>query len=235
MYISHTNNSKGLFNWMYQNVRVYTIQNKVALLKSVKKNGSHLDIGCGTGEFLNACKKSGFNTKGIEPSALARNQAIENYALSISENTDLSQYPKSEFDSISMWHVLEHTPNLNKTISHFQRILKPGGKLIIAVPNHKCWDANYYKQHWAAWDVPIHLWHFSKNTIERLFKNHRFRLIKTKPMLFDAYYVSLLSEEFVSGKKNFGKGFISGFVSNLFGAFTKRGYSSMTYVFERKN
>jgi 2-polyprenyl-3-methyl-5-hydroxy-6-metoxy-1,4-benzoquinol methylase len=235
MYISHTNNSKGLFNWMYQNVRNYSIRAKVALLKSVKQNGAHLDIGCGTGEFLNACKNSGYNTEGIEPSRLARKQAIENYNLSVSENTDLSQYTNSEFDSISMWHVLEHVPNLNETISQFNRALKSDGKLIIAVPNHKCWDANYYKEYWAAWDVPIHLWHFSKNTIEHIFKNHEFSLIKTKPMVFDAYYVSLLSEEFISGKKNVIKGFVIGFISNLFGAFTKRGHSSIIYVFEKKN
>ena len=233
IYISHTNNSKGLFNWIYQNVRAYAIRTKVALLKSVKKDGAHLDIGCGTGEFLNACENSGFNTKGVEPSMLARQQAIENYNLSVSENTDLSQYDNSEFNSISMWHVLEHVPNLNETLSHFNRVLKPEGKLIVAVPNHKSWDANYYKEYWAAWDVPIHLWHFSKNTIERLFKNHNFELTKTKPMIFDSYYVSLLSEEFMSGKKNFIKGFLIGFLSNLFGTFTKRGHSSTIYIFEK--
>ena len=234
-YISHTNNSKGLFNWMYQNIRSYAVRTKVALLKSVKKEGAHLDIGCGTGEFLNACKNSGFSTKGIEPSLKARQQAIKNYDLSISENPDLSQYENSEFDSISMWHVLEHVPNLNETISHFNRVLKSNGKLIIAVPNHKSWDANYYKEFWAAWDVPIHLWHFSKNTIELLFKNHGFSLVKTKPMIFDSYYVALLSEEFMSGKKNFIKGFIIGFISNLFGVFTKKGHSSIIYVLEKKN
>ena len=232
-YISHTNNSKGLFNWAYQSVRAYAIQTKVSLLKSLKQDGVHLDVGCGTGEFLNACKNSGFNANGIEPSLLARKQAIENYGLSVSENTDLSQYKDSKFDSISMWHVLEHVSNLNKTISHLNRVLKPDGKLIIAVPNHKCWDANYYKEYWAAWDVPIHLWHFSKKTIEKLFKNHEFNLLKTKPMIFDSYYVSLLSEKFMNGKKSFIKGFVIGFISNLVGAFTKKGHSSIIYVFEK--
>ena len=234
MYISHTNNSEGIFNWLYQNVRTYAIRTKVNLLKSVKQAGTHLDIGCGTGEFLNVCKNSGFSTKGIEPSEIARNQAIENYNLSVTENTDLSQYTNSEFDSISLWHVLEHVPNLNETISQFNRILKSNGKLIIAVPNHKSWDANYYKEYWAGWDVPIHLWHFSNATMERLFKNHEFTLVKTKPMIFDSYYVSLLSEEFVCSKKNFIKGFAVGFISNLFGVFTKRGHSSLIYVFQKK-
>jgi len=234
MYISHTNNTKGLFNWMYQTVRDYAIGTKVTLLKSVKKSGTHLDVGCGTGEFLNACKDAGFNTEGIEPSELARKQAIENFNLSISENTHLEQFQNNKFDSISMWHVLEHVSNLNDSIKDFNRILKSDGKIIIAVPNHKSWDANYYKEYWAAWDVPIHLWHFSKETIELLFHKNGFNLIKTKPMLFDSFYVSLLSEEFKTGKKKFINGFIIGIISNIIGLFTKRGCSSTIYVFEKQ-
>jgi 2-polyprenyl-3-methyl-5-hydroxy-6-metoxy-1,4-benzoquinol methylase len=233
MYISHTNNTKGVFNWMYQNVRNYTIGTKVSLLKSIKKTGTHLDIGCGTGEFLDACKLSGFITKGIEPSELARKQAINNHGLNISSNTNLSQYTDLEFDSISMWHVLEHVTNLNETIKQLHRILKPDGKIIIAVPNHKSWDAKFYQEFWAAWDVPIHLWHFSKETIEHLFKNSNFSLEKIKPMKFDSFYVSLLSEEFKTGKKNFITGFIIGFISNLAGIFTKSGHSSSIYVFKK--
>ena len=235
MYISHTNSSAGLFNWMYQTVRSYSIKTKVSLLKSLNLSGTqHLDIGCGTGEFLRACEVAGFNTKGIEPSEIARKKAIKNYGLSVSANSDLSRLGKSKFDSISMWHVLEHISNLNETISEFKRILKANGKIIVAVPNYSCWDASYYKEYWAAWDVPIHLWHFSKKTIVQVFKNHGFQLIKTKPMLFDAYYVSLLSEEFCSGKKNFLKSFIVGTLSNVIGSLTKRGHSSITYVFEKR-
>ena len=235
MYISHTNNTKGLFNWIYQTVRNYTIGTKVSLLKSIQKTGAHLDVGCGTGEFLNACKLAGFTTKGIEPSELARKQAINNHRLDISSNTDLSQYTDKEFDSISMWHVLEHVPALNETIKQFDRLLKPGGKIIIAVPNHKSWDAKFYKEFWAAWDVPIHLWHFSKETIEQLFKKSNFSLEKTKPMIFDSFYVSLLSEEFKTGNKNFITGFIIGLFSNLIGVISKRGHSSIIYVFKKNN
>ena len=235
MYISHTNNTKGLFNWMYQTVRAYTIRSKVRLLKSIKKTGTHLDIGCGTGEFLNACKNAGFITKGIEPSEIAKKQAINNHGLNISGNTDLSVQNEKEFDSISMWHVLEHIPDLNETIKQLDRILKPDGKIIIAVPNHKSWDAKFYKEFWAAWDVPIHLWHFSKKTIEQLFKNTNFILEQTKPMIFDAFYVSLLSEEFKTGKKNFITGFLTGLISNFIGVISKRGHSSTIYVFKKNN
>lgn len=235
MYISHTNNSKGLFNWMYQTVRKYAIRTKLTLLKSVTNFGYHLDIGCGTGEFLNACQQTGFKTKGVEPSKLAREQAVNNYSLSVSKGTNLNQFKDNQFDSISMWHVLEHVPTLIKTITEIKRILNKNGKVIIAVPNHKSWDAGYYNEFWAAWDVPIHLWHFSKETIELLFNKNGFKLIKTKPMLFDSFYVSLLSEEFKTGHKKFINGFIIGIISNIIGLFTKRGCSSTIYVFEKKN
>ena len=235
MYISHTNSSKGIFNWTYQKIRNYAITQKIALLKKETAKGSHLDIGCGTGEFLNACKKAGFKAKGVEPSEKARNKAIANYGLPISKDPSLLQYKDSEFDSISMWHSLEHITELNDTILQINRILKPNGKLIIAVPNHKSWDAKYYKENWAAWDVPIHFWHFSKETITLLLKKQNLQHRRTKPMIFDSFYVSLLSEEFSSGKKNLLKAVVIGIVSNLFGALTSRGYSSMIYIFKKKH
>ena len=232
-YISHTNNSQGIFNWLYQKVRIIAVGKKIKLLKSFKSRGCHLDIGCGTGEFLNACKKTGLKTKGIEPSEIARKKAIKNYKLDISDDTDLSKYKNHEFGSISMWHVLEHIEDLKETVQELDRILKKDGKLFIAVPNHKCWDAKYYKEYWAAWDVPIHLWHFSKSSIQNLFENSNLKLIKTKPMIFDSFYVSLMSEEFKFGKKNYIKGFFIGIISNLHGFFTKKGYSSTIYIFEK--
>ena len=134
-----------------------------------------------------------------------------------------------------MWHVLEHVSNINDTIVQFSRVLKKDGILIIAVPNYNAWDATYYKEFWAAWDVPIHLWHFSKKTIEHLFKNHGFTLVKTKPMIFDSFYVSLLSEEFKFGKKKFVKSFLIGLYSNFIGLFSNKGHSSTIYIFKMAN
>ena len=232
-YLSHTNTSKGLFENLYQIVRKYAIEQKLKLLVSISESKNHLDIGCGTGEFLNACKNSGFRTKGIEPSELARKQAIKNYNLDISKNTDLNQFDNASFHTITMWHVLEHIPNLNDTIKHFSRILEENGALIIAVPNLKSWDAKYYKEFWAAWDVPIHLWHFSKHSIQSIFAKWDFELVKTKPMLFDSFYASVLSEEYQFGKKNLLKGFVIGFISNILGIFSKKGCSSTIYVFQK--
>ena len=232
-YISHTNSKVGLFNFVYQKIRGYTIKRKVGLLKKLKCKGKHLDVGCGTGEFLHACEVSGLTCLGIEPSSLARRQAVKNYNLSVSSDTNLGNIAKSSFDSITMWHVLEHLPDVVSTVSNLHKILKKRGKLIIGVPNHNCLDAKIYKEYWAAWDVPIHLWHFSQHTIEALFKKNNFKLIQKKPMIFDSFYVSLLSEEFKTGKKNYLKGLVVGFLSNIYATFSKKGHSSIIYVFEK--
>ena len=232
-YISHTNKSQGLFNWLYQKIRIYTIKRKVSLLKKFVEKKTHLDIGCGTGEFLNACKNEGFLVKGVEPSKKAREQAINNFALEVSKETDLSCFEKRSVCSISMWHVLEHIPDIHTLLGSCSEILEKNGVIFVAVPNHKSWDASFYKEYWAAWDVPIHLWHFSKRTITLLFKNYGFNLVKTKPMFFDSFYVSLLSEEFKYGKKNFVKAFFVGLISNVLGLITKRSLSSTIYVFKK--
>ena len=133
-----------------------------------------------------------------------------------------------------MWHVLEHVTELNTTVSELKRLLSSDGKAIIAVPNLESFDSSYYKNYWAAYDLPIHLYHFSKTSIIKLFENHGFSLIKTKGMKFDSFYVSMLSEEHRTGNKNYFKSLIIGSISNLFGVFTKRGFSSTIYVFEKK-
>ena len=231
-YISHNNTSKNLFEKTYQFIRNIAIKGKHKLVTSYFKTGTILDIGCGTGDFLNTFKIKNWETKGVEPSDIARKQAIENHNLDVDESTDLRDL-KGEYNVITMWHVLEHVTELNQTVEQLNRLTTKNGKVIIAVPNHKSYDCSFYKKYWAAYDLPIHLHHFSKETINTLFEKHGFSLIKTKGMKFDSFYVSMLSEEHKSGKKNFIKASCVGLISNLYGLFTKRGYSSHIYVFEK--
>ena len=232
-YISHNNTSKNLFEKVYQLVRRIAIRTKYNLVSEFFYNGRILDIGCGTGDFLQKCKLKNWETKGIEPSAIARKQAIENYNLDVDECTNLKKL-SGEFDIITMWHVLEHVTELNTTVSEIKKLLSKKGKAIIAVPNLESFDSCYYKKHWAAYDLPIHFYHFSKASITKLFKKHGLSLRKTKGMKFDSFYVSMLSEEHMTGNKNYFKSLIIGSISNLFGIFTKRGFSSTIYVFEKK-
>ncbi len=230
-YISHTDSARSLFEKVYQIVKKYALQQKINLIESfLSKKGNILDIGAGTGDFLTVAKKNNWNVSGIEPNTSAIELA-QKKGVALDQTTLI--FKDNEFDVITMWHVLEHVPDLDQQIKEIKRILKKGGYAFIAVPNFKSYDANYYKEFWAAYDVPRHLWHFSKNSIEKLFSREGFVLQKIKPMKFDSYYVSLLSEKYKNGKMNFIKAFIIGFLSNFKGMSSKE-YSSHIYILKKE-
>jgi len=129
-----------------------------------------------------------------------------------------------------MWHVLEHVPNLEETIKILSNLLSENGVLLVAVPNFKSFDAVYYKEYWAAFDVPRHLWHFSKGAIEHLFSKEDVKLVKTQPMWFDSFYVSMLSEVHKRGRSNLLMAFLVGFYSNLKGLFSKEVSSHIYFL-----
>jgi len=228
-YISHTDTKRNLFEKVYHLVREYAIKNKVTLINIEQAKGSLLDVGCGTGDFINAAKNNGWNVTGIEPNEKARALANTKTDNKVFDILKLESLPAESFDIISLWHVFEHLPELENHIQIFKKLLKPNGSLIIAVPNHKSYDANYYKEFWAAYDVPRHLWHFSQNSIKRLFDKFQMNVIKTLPMKFDAFYVSLLSEKIKTGKQNPFNAFLIGLRSNL-KAKQSTEYSSLIYV-----
>ena len=228
-YISHTDNKKGLVPFLYHVVKKRSLKKKLGLINSLKKNAkSILDIGAGTGAFLSFIKSDFRYVTGIEPNQKARELAQEK---GISLEQDLNDVRDKLFDVITMWHVLEHVPNLEETIRDVEALLKPNGILIIAVPNFYSFDAAYYKNFWAAFDVPRHLWHFSKASMNKLFSD-KLSLLKISPMVFDSFYVSMLSEKNKSGKLNLLKAFFVGLRSNIYALRTKE-YSSLIYCYQK--
>ncbi len=226
-YISHTDSKRTVFEKMYHLVKSYSLNKKVKLISKLNKGeGQLLDIGAGTGDFLAVAQKKGWNVTGVEPNEYAKKLAEQKGVLLEQETQKLKS---KTFDIITMWHVLEHVPDLQDQIKELRRLLKPGGYIIIAVPNFKSYDASYYKSFWAAYDVPRHLWHFSKESIHKLFANQNLNLQKILPMKFDSYYVSLLSEKYKNGKMNFFKAFLIGCYSNLKGRTTNE-FSSHIYI-----
>lgn len=211
-YISHTDSKRSLFEKAYHFVKGIALKNKLNLINSCNPNkGKLLDIGAGTGDFLLTAKENGWYTIGIEPSEKAKAIAIQK---GLEFSATIEELESHTFDVITMWHVLEHVPNLENQIKELKRLVKPNGTIIIAVPNFKSHDAKYYGKFWAAYDVPIHFWHFSKTAIKLLFENEEIKLEKVLPMKFDSFYVSLLSEKYKNGKMNFIKAFWIGLVSN---------------------
>lgn len=225
-YISHTDGNKSLFEKMYQFVKSIALKNKLKLINAESPKGRILDIGAGVGDFLSVAKNDGWEIIGKEPSEKAKAIAQKKGVVFVN---DLLELESNSFDVITMWHVLEHVPDLENQIAELKRLLKPNGTILIAVPNFKSFDANHYKHFWAAYDVPIHLWHFSKTAIQKLFQKQNLELVKILPMKFDSFYVSLLSEKYKTGKMNFVKAFYIGLLSNWKGSQNLE-YSSHIYV-----
>ncbi len=226
-YISHTDGKRSLFEKLYQSVKNIALRNKVKLINQEQvKKGKLLDIGAGTGDFLITAKQNGWKTTGIEPSEKAKSMALKK-GVNFLDNTDSIE--SHSLDVITLWHVLEHVPDVEKQIREIKRLIKPTGTILIAVPNFNSYDAKHYGNFWAAYDVPRHLWHFSKTAIKILFEREGLQLQKVLPMPFDAFYVSLLSEKYKTGKMNFIKAFFIGATSNWKANSTKE-HSSHIYV-----
>jgi 2-polyprenyl-3-methyl-5-hydroxy-6-metoxy-1,4-benzoquinol methylase len=229
-YISHTDGKRSLFEKAYHFIKGIALKNKLKLINSKSPKGKILDIGAGTGDFLVMAKNDGWQITGIEPSEKAKKIAI-NKGITFAEN--LSNLDSHSFDVITMWHVLEHVPDLDNYITELKRLVKPSGVIIIAVPNFKSFDANYYGKYWAAYDVPRHIWHFSITAIDKLFAEKQMQLVEVIPMKFDSFYVSLLSEKYKYGKMNYVRAFFVGLKSNLNGNKTKE-HSSHIYIIKNQ-
>ena len=231
-YISHTDSKRNLLEMAYQLVKQFSLKKKVKLINRVNHGqGRLLDIGCGTGDFLKACEDSGWSIAGIEPNKKARHIAssktsFKNYHSNIEE---MIASGSDAFDVVTMWHVLEHVPDLADFIGKIKTVLKPEGVLIVAVPNFKSRDAEHYASSWAAYDVPRHLWHFSRKSMEILFSEFDMKILEVLPMKFDSYYVSLLSEKYKEGRQNYFSALYQGLRSNV-KAGQSGEYSSLIYL-----
>jgi SAM-dependent methyltransferase len=231
-YISHSSTSTGLISKIYRIVRSMTLRTKYRLVARYKPQGSILDIGCGTGHLLREFSQRGWITKGIEPGVDPRQFAVSTFGLDVEDEPALNNLNTSSFDVISMWHVLEHVHDPVARMNQVHRLLKADGIVVVALPNHSAWDATQYGSFWAAWDVPRHLLHFNQSAFLNLAHRSGFTLLKTLPMKYDAYYVSLLSEGYQHGKKRVISALRNGWKSNRKAA--KSGeYSSLIYMLRK--
>lgn len=231
-YVSHSDTDKGIINRLYQLVKKRTIREKVRLIDKLSaKKGRLLDIGCGTGSFLAAVKEDEWDVYGLEPDAQARSLAEKKTRQKLGSNEEIYTLAAGTFDVITLWHVLEHVHDLQGYVKRFQALLKPGGVLIIAVPNYTSSDAKRYGKYWAAYDVPRHLYHFSPKSIVALLERNGFKKEAIRPMWFDSFYVSMLSERYKKG--NIFSAMLVGLYSNLKAVFNNETCSSVIYIFRR--
>ncbi len=231
-YISHNDARIDPISLAYRAVRNYTLRSKLALINKLnQETGRVLDVGCGTGAFLETCKAGGWQVMGMEPDADARAIATEKLQAAVLPDLD-ALMGTTPFDVISLWHVLEHIPDLNRVIPQLNSLLAENGTLLIAVPNSDSYDASFFRENWAAYDVPRHLHHFTPLTIEPLFRKHGFSLTAQRPMNFDAFYIALLSTRYQTGKTDYLKSIQVGLASNRQAKKTDNA-SSLTYVFKK--
>ena len=236
-YVSHNSGAAGLVNTLYRAVRSYTLRQKVALIKQLNggKTGRLLDYGCGTGHFLAQARQAGWQVTGLEPNEPARAEASARVGQPVLEPAALAGLSAGSADVITLWHVLEHVHALQQTLAELTRVLAPGGTLLIAVPNPDSLDAQHYRAGWAAYDVPRHLYHFVPATMRRLLAGHGLEVVETRPLVFDAYYVSMLSEQLREPARAGGPLAVlkAGYKSNQYAAQHDGNYSSVLYVARR--
>lgn len=232
-YISHTGNTAGLMGKLYRTARNITLGWKQKLVTSRTTHKSILDFGCGTGEFLQTMQKHNWDVAGVEPSAIAKAKAEKLLNINIHER--ISDLEHRKFSAITLWHVLEHVPDLRLTLQQLHQSLTENGIIFIAVPNYQSADSGWYQHNWAGFDVPRHLWHFSQSSMRQLLHQNEFRLMEIKPMILDSFYISLLSEKYKGSPliKQYLKGFMNGLKSNLKARKTSN-YSSLVYIAQRK-
>lgn len=231
-YISHTNTFKGLISRVYQSVRRKTLNQKRRLIEKTTgiTNGNLLDVGSGIGAFAAHMKEVGWQVTGLEPDADARAVGKQSYNIELDDINRFYELPAGSYDAITMWHVLEHVHDLQGYIAKLRSLLKDNGKLFIAVPNYTSKDAAIYHEHWAAYDVPRHLYHFSPKAIKVLVERHGLKLLQCKPMWYDSFYISMLSSKYKNGKTNLLASFFNGLSSNIKATGNVQRCSSVIYI-----
>lgn len=235
-YISHSDTSKGLINNLYHKVRKRTLVQKRKLIEKAtgKKVGNILDVGAGTGAFLQTMQQAGWNSTGIEPDENARQKALELHQLNLKNAENLYLLSPGSFDAITLWHVLEHVHDLHKYVEQIKNLLTGDGKLFIAVPNYTSGDEKIYQESWAAYDVPRHLYHFSPRAMKTLLTSHGLKIESMKPMWYDSVYVSMLSEQYKTGDSHPVKAILNGMISNLNAVLNNSKCSSVIYIASRR-
>jgi 2-polyprenyl-3-methyl-5-hydroxy-6-metoxy-1,4-benzoquinol methylase len=233
-YISHSDKGKSLINKIYKIVQKITLRSKRQIVEKMvtEQNGTFLDFGCGSGDFLHTMQQSGWKVSGVEVNESARKIAEYKLEISISSPNEFLN-DDIKYDVITMWHSLEHLHDLKKYLQKITTSLNTNGVLMIALPNYLSFDAKHYKENWAAYDVPRHLYHFSFESIVNLLNEFGFKLIKYRHLPFDPFYVSLLSELFVKRERNIISAMWIGLKSYLGGAKNARKGSSILYIFKK--
>jgi len=233
-YVSHSDDTKGLVNILYSLVKKYALKKKFQLIHKYSKGKTLIDYGCGSGDLVNYASSKGWNVTGYDSSKIARDASFKKYGIEIHHPEKLSDLPPASIDTITLWHVLEHIENPSDLLSSLKTVLNDNGCIFVAVPNINSFDAKFYKSFWAALDVPRHLYHFNTNSLTRLCEKEGYNVIYSKGLIFDSFYISLLSEKYLHSRIKYLRAPIIGFISNFLAFFNHKNYSSILLILQKK-
>ena len=159
---------------------------RIEIVESVGrvKRGSWLDVGCGTGEVLGAARSRGWATTGVEPeqssAAAARARGLDVRATTL----ERSGLPQRSFDVVSAFHVLEHMPDSRAFLASLRRWARPGGFVVIEVPNWRTVQRRRLRQHWSALRPGEHLVHFTPDTLTRTLRSAGIEPLRTRTPMY---------------------------------------------------
>jgi 2-polyprenyl-3-methyl-5-hydroxy-6-metoxy-1,4-benzoquinol methylase len=235
-YISHSDTRKGLISKLYHLGRTIMLRKKYGMVKKTSTGKNLMDIGCGTGYFPSFMKQNGYKVSGVEADPKAREFAEKEFGIRVYTPGDfLNHRIEGKFDVITLWHVLEHLDDFNLYLERMLEHLTPGGSLLIALPNCSALDARYYKEFWAGYDVPRHLWHFTPSTLKNLTEKHGLKILKMKRLMLDPFYNSMLSEKYRGNRAFMIFGIAIGKLAYIESLFSIKKSSSVVYILKHKD
>uniref|UniRef100_Q3ASX4 Class I SAM-dependent methyltransferase n=1 Tax=Chlorobium chlorochromatii (strain CaD3) TaxID=340177 RepID=Q3ASX4_CHLCH len=156
-----------------------------------------LEVGCSNGELLHCLQQKHHiptaQLLGVEPDAASAEYARKRFGLQVVDGVE--KLPTTLFDTIILWHTLEHIHRVNETLAMLRERLTVNGIMVIALPNPLSYSARHYREAWIAWDAPRHLYHFTPTTLAALLKKHKLHIVKQQPYLPDTLFNTLYSEQ----------------------------------------
>ena len=229
-YNSHKTETKSFLDLLYKTVQKSMLYYKTGYIRSRIK-GNVLDVGGGVGVFAAYLANKRFQTTVVDPSKKGREACTKKGLNTYISVADLPT--NKRYSATTMWHVLEHLTSPEKTLQELHALMETDALLIIAVPNLNSHDARYYASEWAALDVPRHLWHFTHKGLIDLVEPLGFVVVAQKPLWFDVFYISYLSEKNSRKKLPFLRGLLVGTIFTFRALFDGE-HSSNIYVFKKK-